>query len=330
TRAAQRPDRGVDQARILRQHHVGAEPQLLHRARPHVVHEHVRPGDLVHEPRHVLRVLEVERDPPLVRVHGKVRGRDTVPERWAPAARVVPLGALHLDHVRAHAGEDAGGEGAGERPAQFDHADPLERQRHLRPPERARSEARLAASRRRPGGGQAGGKTRRPPACFTMKPGRGKCAAQISTPESAICSTKASRVRAACLGSEQNLLDHWGSATCTTRCMRSPENTASPAVVVRRTHEWPGVWPWEGSKRRCSSTLKVSSTSRALPASITGATLSVKQPDASRPSSCSCFQNSNSEPTITYFAFGKVGTHLSFTSRVFQPTWSTCRWVQST
>jgi hypothetical protein len=30
--------------------------------------------------------------------------------------------------------------------------------------------------------------------------------------------------------------DHWGSATWTVRCMRSPENTASPALVRRRTY----------------------------------------------------------------------------------------------
>ena len=31
-----------------------------------------------------------------------------------------------------------------------------------------------------------------------------------------------------------------------------------------------------------------------------------------------------------YFALGNVGTQRPSTSRVFQPTWSTCRWVQST
>ena len=31
-----------------------------------------------------------------------------------------------------------------------------------------------------------------------------------------------------------------------------------------------------------------------------------------------------------YFAFGKVGTQRPFTSRVFQPQWSMCRWVQKT
>jgi hypothetical protein len=32
----------------------------------------------------------------------------------------------------------------------------------------------------------------------------------------------------------------------------------------------------------------------------------------------------------TYLAFLKVGTHLPFSSLVFQPTWSTCRWVHIT
>ena len=118
------------------QHDVGAEPQLLHHARPHVVDEHVGARHLVHEPGDVLRVLQVERDPALVGVHGQIRGRHAVPERRAPAARVVALGALHLDDVGAHAGEDAGGERAGEGAAQLDDADAFERQGHLRPPGR--------------------------------------------------------------------------------------------------------------------------------------------------------------------------------------------------
>ena len=69
------------------------------------------------------------------------------------------------------------------------------------------------------------------------------------------------------------------------------EKTASPVLVVSRTQEWPGVWPCEGSKRRWSSILQVSSTSIALPAPMIGATLSAKQPEASRPSSCSRFQS---------------------------------------
>jgi len=39
------------------------------------------------------------------------------------------------------------------------------------------------------------------------------------------------RVVAARLGSAQKRLDHCGSATWTTRCIRSPLNTASPALV---------------------------------------------------------------------------------------------------
>ena len=38
-----------------------------------------------------------------------------------------------------------------------------------------------------------------------------------------------------------------GSATCTVRCMRSPEKTALPALVRSRTPTWPGVCPIQGS-----------------------------------------------------------------------------------
>ena len=112
-------------------------------------------------------------------------------------------------------------------------------------------------------------------------------------------SMKAWRVLRAWTGSWQKRLLHCGSATWTVRCMRSPEKTASPAGVVRRTATWPGVWPGVGSKRRPGAISCRASTSAAPPASTIGVTLSAMQPEASRPSAASHVQNSHSSPGMT-------------------------------
>src|SRR5258708_3789056 len=41
-------------------------------------------------------------------------------------------------------------------------------------------------------------------------------------------------------------------------------------------------------------------------------------------------QNASSRSAMRYFALGKVGTQRPLSSRVFQPTWSTCRCVHIT
>ena len=104
------------------------------------------------------------------------------------------------------------------------------------------------------------------------------------------------RVAAAACGSRQKRLDHWGSATCTVRCITSPGKTASPSRVRRRTDTWPGVWPREDSSVSQGSTACVAETSSACPASTTGTTLSAMQPYGSRPLAASHFQNSHSSP----------------------------------
>ena len=81
--------------------------------------------------------------------------------------------------------------------------------------------------------------------------------------------------------------------------MRSPENTAVPALVVSRTETWPGVWPIDGSKRSQGSIWCVSSTSVAWPEATIGSTLSSMQPYSSPPRSFSCFQNCHSSPGKT-------------------------------
>src|SRR5205823_14087337 len=61
-----------------------------------------------------LAVLQVEDDRALVGVDGQKARRRTLPERRAPAPRVVALGPLDLDDVGAEVGEDL----AGHRPRQ--------------------------------------------------------------------------------------------------------------------------------------------------------------------------------------------------------------------
>ena len=69
-------------------------------------------------------------------------------------------------------------------------------------------------------------------------------------------------------------------------------------------------------------------TISASPASTTGSRLSFTT--SAWISSSVSFQCSHSVRWKRYFAFGKVGTKRPFSSRVFQPTWSTCMWVQKT
>lgn len=72
----------------------------------------------------------------------------------------------------------------------------------------------------------------------------------------------------------------------------------------------------------------------ASPAWWTGVTLSSKTFWLPRPNTVSYSlagsQNSKSWRVIRYVAFGKVGTQARPSSRVFQPTWSMCRWVLTT
>src|SRR5882672_4250098 len=71
----------------------------------------------------------------------------------------------------------------------------------------------------------------------------------------------------------------------------------------------------------------------ALPASTMGNTESSNEPSLTLPSPClprSLSQWAYSRLANRYFALGKVGTQRPSTSWVFQPTWSTCRWVHIT
>ena len=108
----------------------------------------------------------------------------------------------------------------------------------------------------------------------------------------------------------------------------SPVMTAFVALREIRTEMWPGVCPGVGSSQ--TSSVIRSRRRRARPARridrphrVVDATLQERRLPVFE-------KKSHSVPRTRYLALGNVGTHLPFTSIVFQPTWSTCRCVQIT
>ena len=104
--------------------------------------------------------------------------------------------------------------------------------------------------------------------------------------------------------------------------------TASCPCDEMRTEKWPGVCPGVDSSHTSSVTRYRSSTSSALPSAMTGRTES--STGSFRKASSAREKKSHSVPPIRYRALGNVATHLPSRSIVFQPTWSTCRCVQTT
>ena len=120
--------RAVDQAGIDLRQHVVAETELLERAAPVVLGEHV--GACDHPAQHLLAllVLEVQRDAALVAVQDHERCRHAVHARLAIAARVVATGQLlDLDHFGAEVGEHHAGGGPGHDLSELEHAHAGER-----------------------------------------------------------------------------------------------------------------------------------------------------------------------------------------------------------
>ena len=96
----------VDQPRIGSAQHVVAEAQPFHRADAEVFDDDIGAVDDPPQRRVRRRVLQVERDAPLVAVHHHERARLAVDFGRREAPRVVAVGhALDLDHVGAHVGE---------------------------------------------------------------------------------------------------------------------------------------------------------------------------------------------------------------------------------
>ncbi len=124
-----RPQRAVDEPRIEARERRGVQSEFVQRARTQVLDQHVRLGQARLQPFDRGRILQVERDAALVPVHRLERGRGTLPERRAPAARVVTaLRALDLEHVGAHRREDLARVRAGQVLGDLDDLDADQRQ----------------------------------------------------------------------------------------------------------------------------------------------------------------------------------------------------------
>jgi hypothetical protein len=126
---AEGPDRAVDQARVLGQHHVRADAHLADDAGAQVLDQDV--GALrtsVFSLATSSASLMSMHDRLLVAVGGVEEQRVAVDERRAPEAGIVAaVGLLHLDHLGAHVGQDHPGQRTGQRLAHFDDANSLER-----------------------------------------------------------------------------------------------------------------------------------------------------------------------------------------------------------
>src|SRR5436309_6286995 len=65
---AEGPERAIDEARVLREEPLRAEPERLDHARAQVLDEHVDPSEVLDEPRHRAGGPQIEGDGALARV----------------------------------------------------------------------------------------------------------------------------------------------------------------------------------------------------------------------------------------------------------------------
>ncbi len=116
---AEAGDAHDDESGIFREQHIGAEPDLLERARPKILDQHVRAGDEAQQC--VLRavVAEVEHDRALV---ARVGLPVQLPASVTPVAQRIARGRLDLDDVGAEIGELKRKHVAGDQPRQVEHA----------------------------------------------------------------------------------------------------------------------------------------------------------------------------------------------------------------
>src|SRR6185295_17514646 len=108
--------------------------------------------------------------------------------------------------------------------------------------------------------------------------GAGKCPVKSRAGVSAMRSHSARLLFAERAGSEQKREESAGSASCTGVCSTSPEKMPCAPRFSTCNRQVPGVWP--GAASRCSprSISWSLATRSALRASITGSTLSAKEP----------------------------------------------------
>ena len=122
--------RGVDQPRVQRHQHVGADAQLVHHARREILQQHVSLADQRLQQLDSARVLQVQRHRALVGVQHRQRQRRPAAHRLA-RPQWLPVRRLDLDHP----GPGLGHQQAGVRTlvdlAQVDDRDPGQRRRTL-------------------------------------------------------------------------------------------------------------------------------------------------------------------------------------------------------
>ena len=126
-------ERGVDQVRLDRAQLVVGEAELLHRAGREVVGHDVELVEHAADQLEALRLVQVERDAPLVGV-GVVEecagvDRETARRVRELAHAVQPGGGLDLDHIRAEVGQHLGDQRPRRHPAEIEHAHAGQRQR---------------------------------------------------------------------------------------------------------------------------------------------------------------------------------------------------------
>src|SRR4029078_3607484 len=118
--------RGVDDKRLHRLHGSGPEPELVERARPGRLQEHIRSARKLQQDLDGLWPLEIEHEAALVAVERDKAHALAVADRRRRTAHVA-LRRFYLDHVGAHVGEQRAGKRARDEIRELD--DPNSRQR---------------------------------------------------------------------------------------------------------------------------------------------------------------------------------------------------------
>src|SRR5262249_4824543 len=128
--AARGPHPAGEEARGPPGERSGAEAHLFPRAGGGSLEEENGAPPPPPPPPHAARPPESEGGATLLCGDGEEAWRHALPEGRAPAPRIIALGALDLDHVRAHVGEDLRGDGSGQILRDLDDGDALERKCH--------------------------------------------------------------------------------------------------------------------------------------------------------------------------------------------------------
>ena len=131
---AERPQRAIDEPGVRGTQARRVEAEILHDARPHVLHQHVAATDVLLEPGDRRGITQIQREAALVVIHGVKRIGGIRREQRTPIARVIAaVRPLELDHVGTQVGEDPSRERARQILGDLDHLDPAQRQHDSNP-----------------------------------------------------------------------------------------------------------------------------------------------------------------------------------------------------